>query len=157
MDNTLRSEPSTEQGVAEGFGPVADAFRTTLSEDGRSGAALSIWSGGRPIVDLWEGTAQPALGRAFSSDTLNLIFSSTKGVASVLVAMLIEEGMLPGYETPVAEVWPEFAAHGKGNVSIGDLLAHRAGVSAPRRPLSWDEALDPLQMADVLAEQEPLW
>lgn len=144
-------------GVAEGFGPVADAFRATLADDGRSGAALSIWRGGEPIVDLSAGVADVSRDLPFTADTLSVIFSSTKGVASVLVAMLIEDGRLPGYETPIAEVWPEFAQHGKGDVTIGDVLAHRAGVSAPRRALTRKEALDPLRMADALAEQEPLW
>ena len=157
MKHATRSENATEQGVAEGFGPVADAFLQSLDEKGTSGAALSIFRNGEPVVDLWDGATQPVVGRRFSADTLNVTFSCTKGVASVLIAMLIQEGRLPDYETPIAEVWPEFAAHGKGGVSIGDALAHRAGVSAPRRALSRAEALDPLLMADVLAEQEPLW
>lgn len=144
-------------GVAEGFGAVADAFQATVADDGRSGAALSIWRGGEPIVDLWAGVADASRSLSFTADTLTVIFSCTKGLASVLVAMLIEDGSLPSYETPIGEVWPEFAQHGKGGATIGDVLAHRGGVSAPRRALTREEALDPLRMADALAGQEPLW
>lgn len=142
--------------VAPGFGRVADAFFKSIDQE-HSGAALSVWLEGTPVVELWAGIADARDGRPFDADTLVPVFSCTKGMASLVVAMLVQQRLLPSYETPMAEIWPEFGAHGKDLVTIGDALAHRAGLSAPRLDLSPDQVLDPLKMAEVLAAQEPLW
>ncbi|MEU7748273.1 serine hydrolase domain-containing protein [Nonomuraea sp. NPDC049158] len=143
--------------VETGFDKVADAFSRTVAGDGRAGAALSVWIDGTPVVDLRAGVADERTGRAFTSDTLVLTYSCTKGMASVLVAMLMERGALPALDTPLVELWPEFGVHGKDGVTIGDALAHRTGLSAPRRDLTFEEVLDNLLTADALAAQEPLW
>ncbi|WP_425826614.1 serine hydrolase domain-containing protein [Streptomyces fractus] len=143
--------------VEAGFEKVADAFRRTVPDDERGGAALSVWIEGKPVVDICGGIADERSGRAFTSDTPVVTFSCTKGMASILVAMLVERGALPGYDTPLAGIWPEFGAHGKDRITIGDALAHRAGLSAPRRDLTMEEVLDSELMADALAVQEPLW
>jgi CubicO group peptidase (beta-lactamase class C family) len=143
--------------VGDGFGAVADAFYRTIADPLGSGATLSIWLDGAPVVELWSGVADPGTGDPVVAETLFRIFSCTKGVASVLIGMLVERGAIPSLETPVADIWPEFAAHGKDRVTIGDALAHRAGLSAPRRQLSQQDRFDDLAIAEVLAAQEPLW
>ena len=143
--------------VRPGFEEVAAAFFATIPDGRRTGAAVSVWIDGQEAVSLASGTADAASSAPFTDQTLVPFASVTKGLASLLVARLVARGDLPSYETPIAEVWPEFGAQGKGHVSIGDVLAHRAGVSAPRRGLTDDEIFDPLAMADVLAEQDPLW
>ncbi|MEU4690461.1 serine hydrolase domain-containing protein [Actinoplanes sp. NPDC023714] len=148
---------NAEDLVADGFGTVADAFRRTVREPDRSGAALSIWLDGVPIVESQAGTADPAAGRRYRTDTLTRIFSGTKGLAAIAIGMLVERGLLPSWDVPVADFWPGFAAYGKGRVTIGDVLAHRAGLSAPRRPPRTEQVLDELALADILAAQEPLW
>ncbi|MGX9901370.1 serine hydrolase domain-containing protein [Arthrobacter sp. SA17] len=150
--------PSTStQLVAPGFESVATAFYRTIAAGKQAGAALSIWLDGAPVVELTGGVADKRTGRVFAGDTLVNVFSCTKGMASVLVAMLVEEGTLPNYDTPIADVWPEFGVHGKDRITIGDALAHRAGISGPRFTLTPEQILDPLMMADILAAQEPLW
>ncbi|MET8208881.1 serine hydrolase domain-containing protein [Streptomyces sp. NPDC005373] len=143
--------------VETGFGKVADTFFRTVADDGRTGAELSVWVDGKPVVDLWSGIADERSGRAFAFDTPMVTFSCTKGMASVLVAMLMERGALPALDTPTVDIWPEFGAHGKDRITIGDALAHRAGLSAPRRDLTIEEVLDNELMADAIAVQEPLW
>lgn len=101
-----------EQFVDGPFGAVADAFRGTLSADEKSGAALSVWIDGKPAVHLWGGIAHASARLPYQATTLNRMYSCTKGIASVLVGRLVEQGRLPSLETPVAEVWPEFAAEG---------------------------------------------
>jgi CubicO group peptidase (beta-lactamase class C family) len=150
-------EAQREWRVAAGFEPVAEAFFATVPNGRRTGAGLSVWVEGSEVVSLWGGTADAITGAPFTGDTLTPLASVTKGLASLLVARLVERGALPTFDTPIADVWPEFAAHGKGDVSIGDVLAHRGGVSAPRRALVEAEILDSLATADVLAAQEPLW
>ncbi|MFJ6453972.1 serine hydrolase domain-containing protein [Paenarthrobacter sp. NPDC091669] len=146
-----------QQLVSPGFGPVADAFFQTVDVDGRAGAALSIWHEGQPVVDLWGGVADGRTGRPFESDTLSVVFSCTKGLATLLIAVLAERDEMPHFETTVAELWPEFAAHGKGRLTVGDVLAHGGGLSAPRKDLTLETALNSLALADELASQEPLW
>lgn len=153
----MRAMIEQEPLVSCGFGKVADAFRATIPDEDRSGASLSVWVDGTPAVELWGGVADARDGRRFGPDTPSVIFSCTKGIATVLIGMLIECGVVPPLETPVVEIWPAFGAHGKDELTIGDLLAHRGGVSAPRRDLTLREALDDLAVADVLADQEPLW
>ena len=151
------SAPHQRSLVAPGYEAVAEAFFASIPDGRRSGASLAIWKDGHPIVHLAGGTADESTGSPFALDTLIPIASVTKGLASLVIARLVERGDLPSYDTPISEVWPEFAAHGKGAMSIGDVLAHRAGLSAPRDSLSEDVFLDSIATADVLAAQEPLW
>ncbi|MGA0566367.1 serine hydrolase domain-containing protein [Rathayibacter sp. KR2-224] len=147
-----------ETGVVErGYEPVASAFYATIADGGTAGAAVCVLMNGRLVVSLAAGTADPVTGAPFTTGTLVPVASVTKGLASVVIARLVESGRLPSYDTKIEDVWPEFAAHGKGKITMGDLLAHRAGVSAPREALSKDVYLDSLATADVLAAQEPLW
>ena len=143
--------------VALGYEAVADAFFATVPDDQQSGAGLSIWKEGRQVVELRAGVADCRTGREFTPDTLSVVFSCTKGLASILIGMLIERGQIPSLETPVAQLWPEFALHGKERVSIGDALGHRAGLSATREDIPPHIAWDGLALADILAAQEPLW
>lgn len=143
--------------VALGYEAVADAFFATVPDDQRSGAGLSIWKDGRQVVELWGGVADYRTGREFAPDTLSVVFSCTKGLASILIGMLIERGQIPSLETTVAQLWPEFAVHGKEHVSIGDALGHRAGLSATREDVPPHVAWDSLALADILAAQKPLW
>lgn len=151
------SQSADDTLVAPGYERVAEAFFATIADGRTSGASLAIWKDGRPVVHLAGGTADRAAGVPFSLNTLIPVASVTKGLASLVIARLVERGELPGYDTDIAQVWPEFAVHGKGAVSIGDVLAHRAGLSAPRLALSEEVFLDSIATADVLAAQEPLW
>jgi CubicO group peptidase (beta-lactamase class C family) len=143
--------------VETGFGPVADAFLSTISDDTSTGAALSIWMDGTPVVEMSAGTANRNTGQPFGPDTLATVYSCTKGLATIVVGRLIQDGRLPSLDTPITSVWPEFGAHGKGAATIGDALAHRAGVPAPRADIDPAAGLDELAVADLLAAQVPLW
>ncbi|WP_116951907.1 serine hydrolase domain-containing protein [Jiangella endophytica] len=152
------TDPDRHESIVQpGFGAVADAFRRTLDDDGRTGATLAVWIDGQPTVEVWGGTADERRRREWSRDTLSVTFSCTKGIAAVLVGMLLERGDIPSLETPVATIWPEFGAQGKEKITIADALAHRAGVSAPRQNFTLAEALDGHSVAAALADQEPLW
>ena len=120
------------------------------------GAALCVYLRGVPVIDLWGGLADARRGKAWTEDTVGVIFSCTKGLMSVLAARLVEDGRLD-YDAPVTRYWPEFGAAGKGDVRVRHLLNHQAGLSAPRVDLSLDDILDWSRMTALLAEQEPLW
>ncbi|MBO3662694.1 serine hydrolase domain-containing protein [Microbacterium stercoris] len=133
---------------------VAEVFQKTARETG--GSALSIRVEGETVMDLWQGTADEESGRPWTSDTPVVVFSATKGLVAILVAQLVEEGLLE-LDAPVARYWPEFARAGKEAVTVRQLLAHRAGLAAPVVDIDLDTALDWDAVTGLLAAQEPLW
>lgn len=140
--------------VAPGFEPLADAFAATHRAEG--GSALSVRVEGEVVADLWAGIADPHSGRAWDRDTPAVVFSCSKGVVAVLVGTLVEGGLIE-LDRPLAEYWPEFAARGKGSVTVRQVLAHRAGVPAFHADIDLATALDPQAIAETLADAEPLW
>ncbi|MEU4885376.1 MULTISPECIES: serine hydrolase domain-containing protein [Streptomyces] len=148
--------PTVHGRTAPGYEPVRRAFERAFDGNPRMGAALAVRHHGEPVVDLWGGVADTRTGRPWERDTASVIFSCTKGLMSVLAARLVAEGRLD-YQAPVATYWPEFAQAGKGDIRVRDILAHRSGLSAPRRALSPSDVLDWHTVTGALAEQKPLW
>ncbi len=141
---------------APGFAPLADAFAAGFEGRPHMGAALNVVVEGECVVNLWAGVADARDGRLWQADTPSVIFSCTKGLVSILAARLVQEGRLD-YAAPVSRYWPEFAASGKGEVTVAQALAHQAGLSATRADLVEDDIVDWDRMAALLAGQEPLW
>lgn len=141
--------------VEAGFEAVAAAFRETLT-DRPGGGALSIWMGGRPVVDLWGGSSDREGHNHWTADTPTVVFSCTKALVSTIAARLVQRGLLD-YEAPVVRYWPEFGQAGKQEVLVRHLLAHQAGLSAPRRDVTAQQVTDWEFMTALLAEQAPLW
>lgn len=142
--------------IAAGFEGVGEAFGAAFDGLPDMGAALAIRVEGRTVVDLWGGVADARDGRPWLSDTPSVVFSCTKGLMSILVAGLVASGRVD-LDRPLADLWREFGAHGKDRVSVGDALAHRAGVSAPRDDVSRARLLDFDAVSAMIAAQEPLW
>ena len=142
--------------VNEGFGSVADAFSAALAGKRDMGAALCVYLDGQPVVDLWAGTADARTGAPWTRETVNVLFSCTKGLMSIVAAQLVEAGQLE-YDAPVAHYWPAFEQAGKAETKVRHLLSHRAGLSALRVRLTTEDILDWESMIRVLEEQEPLW
>ena len=141
--------------VEHGWGPLAELVATRIAEFG-SGAALTVTRGGTTLIDVWGGIADPATGRPWTRDTPMVIFSCSKGLLALLVALAHERGTID-IDRPLVEVWPEFGAHGKGSITLGHVLAHRAGLSALRDDVSLEDALDSHRMARIIAAEKPLW
>lgn len=142
--------------VESGFEAVAAAFVEGFEGRPAMGAALHLVIDGQSVIDIWAGVADQRTGRVWTTQTPSVIFSCTKGLVSILAARLVQEARLD-YEAPVSRYWPEFAAAGKDEVTVGQALAHQAGLSAPRLDLAREDILDWDRMAAVLAAQEPLW
>ncbi|WP_019611286.1 serine hydrolase domain-containing protein [Nocardiopsis sp. CNS-639] len=140
----------------ERFRPVVAAFAATVSEPDAGGAALSIRHRGTEVVNVWRGTADARDGRAWDARTPAVLFSSTKGLASLVVAWLAEQGRID-LERSVASYWPEFGVHGKDSLTVGDLMAHRAGLIAPDTDTELEEVLNGRAFAERLARQRPRW
>jgi CubicO group peptidase (beta-lactamase class C family) len=142
--------------VADGFGAVADAFERNFSEFGEVGAAFSLYVDGELKADLWAGVADKQTGRSWEQDTLQLVFSTTKGAAAICVARLVEAGAI-SYGDAVAQHWPEFAESGKGDITIAQLMSHQAGLPYATAELSFDDLMAVTPVVDALAAQAPLW
>ncbi|GJM38248.1 MAG: esterase [Acidimicrobiales bacterium] len=142
--------------VDEGFGKVADAFAANFAEHGEVGAGFCLYVDGRPVVDITGGIADAATSRAYDESTLQLVFSTTKGAAAICAAMLHERGQLD-YDAPVAQYWPEFAAAGKGELTVAQMMSHKGGLVSVDNPPPLAEvlAIDPI--VEALAAQAPLW
>ncbi len=142
--------------VNEGFERVADAFSAVVANERGAGAAVCVYVDGQPVVDLWGGIADARTDAPWTKETVNVLFSCTKGLASIVAAQLVEDGRLD-YEAPVTQYWPAFGQAGKEQVKVRHLLSHQAGLSAPRVRLTTQDILDWQKMVRLLEEQEPLW
>jgi CubicO group peptidase (beta-lactamase class C family) len=147
---------SIEGNVAPGFERVADAFARGFANRPGMGAALAIRVDGGYVARLWAGTADTRTGRPWQADTPSVIFSCTKGVMSLLVARLVEQGLVD-YDAPMARYWPEFAAGGKAAITVREALSHRAGLLAVEPDLTVDDLCDWELMVGLLAAQQPLF
>lgn len=138
------------------FAAVREAFAANFAERGDVGAAFCLIVGGRTVVDLHGGWRDAARTASWQTDTLVNLWSTTKGVAAIAFAMLVDRGMM-SYDDPVASHWPEFAANGKRAITIGMLLSHQAGLCGFASPATVPDLLAGSAAADRLAAQAPLW
>ena len=116
------------------------------------GAAVSVWRDGVEVVRLAGGFRDAARQDPWTDDTLVLIWSATKGLAATCVLRSVDEAGL-GLDSPMVELWPEFGAGGKGQITVGQVLSHAAGLGALRR--DGVSILDHAAVAEALAAQEP--
>ncbi|MFC9926119.1 serine hydrolase domain-containing protein [Streptomyces sp. NPDC127190] len=137
--------------VAEGFEGVREEFAAVLAEQRDDpGAQLAVYWHGRRVVDLWGGDG-------VDGDTLTTLYSIAKGAAHLVVALLVQEGVLD-LDREVAAYWPEFGAEGKDRLTLGQLLEHRAGlVGDAEQPFTVEELADDRLVAARLAGRRPLW
>ncbi|MET9966756.1 serine hydrolase domain-containing protein [Streptomyces sp. NPDC006356] len=136
--------------VADGFEAVREEFAAFVAgELPDYEGQLCAYVHGRKVVDLWAGDGCEA-------GSLYGVFSSTKGAAHLVVALLIQEGTLEP-DRKVTYYWPEFGAEGKAGVTLRELLSHRAGLVGLDAGFSRDELADDRAIAERLADQRPFW
>ncbi|MGH0030186.1 MAG: serine hydrolase domain-containing protein [Myxococcota bacterium] len=134
------------------FEGVAQVLQRQLDAS-PGGAAVCIYHRGEQVVDLWGGV-RDRRRRPWVADTMSPSFSTTKGVASTLLHILVDRGLLD-YDDRVADHWPEFAQAGKQNVRVRHVLAHQSGLYHIRqmidradRMLDWDYMIDAIERAE---------
>lgn len=140
----------------ERFGAVADVFARNFEDFDELGAAVTVYAGGRKVVDLWGGIADERSERPWREDTVVPVFSCAKGVVSICVHLLAQEGRLD-LDAPVARYWPEFARDGKAAITPRMVLGHRAGLPVLDRVLSFTEITEWTPVVHAIEEQPPLW
>jgi CubicO group peptidase (beta-lactamase class C family) len=127
-----------------------------VSDESEVGVQVAAYLNGRLVVDAWAGIADPARNRAVDGDTLFNVSSCGKGVAATCLHLLADRDQID-YDRPVADYWPEFAAHGKAKVSVRHVLAHRSGI--PHSPPGYGPGLlvDWDRMCSAIADLEPIF
>ncbi|NDZ62938.1 serine hydrolase domain-containing protein [Streptomyces cyaneofuscatus] len=138
-----------------GYGAAPDVAD---GADGADGAYGADGAGGADGADGADGAGVTG-GEAFRADSVGVLMSVSKALVAVCAHLLIDRGVLDP-DDPVARHWPEFAAAGKAETTVADLLAHRAGLPAyTDDPAGLPEALllDPAARVRALAAMSPVW
>ncbi|MEU8250572.1 serine hydrolase domain-containing protein [Nonomuraea sp. NPDC048916] len=115
--------------VTSGYEPIRDIFARLFDEGRESGAALSVWHGGKEVVGLAGGWLDTARTLPWSSDTLVHTYSTSKPFAALAALTAVADGA-PGLDEPVGKYWKEYACHGKDDTTLRQILTHRAGLPA---------------------------
>ncbi|MEU6781141.1 serine hydrolase domain-containing protein [Nonomuraea angiospora] len=138
------------------FSRVREVFERQLADGAELGAAFAVHLDGELVVDLWGGVADRHTGRPWEHDTPAFAYSCTKAITATVLLRLAERGLVdvPG---AVADVWPEFAARGKGAITVEHLLTHQSGLPVVEEPVPVEEFGDLAAIAARLAGQAPLW
>jgi CubicO group peptidase (beta-lactamase class C family) len=138
------------------FAAVRDAFAANFAAGDELGARFTLVEAGEVVLDLWAGYADRQRTWPFDERTLTPVFSTTKAIAAVLMARLVDQGKLD-YGQTVASAWPEFAAAGKASITVEQLLSHQAGLSGFPDPMEPAEWFDWDHVCAKLAAMAPLW
>lgn len=138
------------------FEAVRTAFEENLAHRREIGAACCIYRDGEKVVDLWGGVRDRATGAPWEEDTMTLVYSSTKGMAALVMALAHSRGWLD-YDALVSSYWPEFAQNGKERVTVRQLLAHQAGLFGFDEHVDRSVVADLDKLAGIMARQRPEW
>ena len=140
------------------FELVREAFQANFDQHADVGASVAVTLEGEPVVDLWGGTCTTDAGvdQPWQADTIINVWSCSKTMSFLVILMLADQGLLD-LDAPVADVWPEFAANGKGRIDVKQVLSHSAGLSG------WEVSGTTVDLYDWelatgrLAAQAPWW
>ncbi len=136
---------------------VVDAFKANFADGLENGASVYAIQDGDVILDLKGGWANREETVPIGDDHLFSIYSSGKAAAAIVIAYLADQDKL-GYDQLVASIWPEFAAEGKEDLTVGQVMSHQHGLSGITSPdwsaeswYDWDKT------CGELAAQKPIF
>ncbi len=139
---------------ASGLESVVEAFSENFASRGEVGAAVCVIIDGDVAVELAGGMADPVAGNPWTLDTLVDVYSVGKAFIALAALRQVDAGRID-LDGPIASVWPEYVAHGKGSTTLRQALCHLAGVPAIREPLDDADLLDWERMTSALAATAP--
>ena len=142
--------------VSPGFEAVREAFAENFAKRREIGAACCVYHKGEKVVDLWGGVRNVTTGEPWQEDTMALVYSATKGLAAMTLAVAHSRGWLD-YDELVCKYWQEFAQNGKEKITVRQLLAHQAGLFAFDEPIIKSLVADLDRLVEVMARQKPAW
>ncbi|TVP93372.1 MAG: class A beta-lactamase-related serine hydrolase [Pseudomonadaceae bacterium] len=131
-------------------------FAEQQSDEQARGAALCVTVGGDTVLDLWQGVMDKENQQVWEQDTLVNVFSCTKPLGAVAILQQVQAGKLE-LDTPVANIWPEFAVAGKKQITLRQILSHRSGLSAVSATLPPEALFNWQAMTHALEQQTPWW
>src|SRR5215471_8328665 len=142
--------------VRDGFEAVRAAFAANFEDRHELGGACCAYYRGERVVDLWGGIRNKQTGEPWERDTMVLVYSASKGLAAMTLALAHSRGWLD-YDERVCAYWPAFAQQGKERITVRQLLAHQAGLFAFDEPVDRATVADLDRLAEVMARQKPAW
>jgi CubicO group peptidase (beta-lactamase class C family) len=142
--------------VRPGYEPVREAFLENFARRGELGGAVAVYRHGERVVDLWGGIRDRATRAPWRADTMVLVYSSTKGLSAMALAVAHSRGWLD-YDERVCTYWPEFGQASKERITVRHLLAHQAGLFGFDEPVDWTVVADLDRLAGIMARQRPEW
>jgi CubicO group peptidase (beta-lactamase class C family) len=142
--------------IEPGFEEVAKEFENNFTLRQDIGAAVAVYLDGKPVVDLWGGLANKDTKDPWKKDTMVLVFSTTKGITSILANLLIQQNKLDP-EQEVSEIWPEYAQNNKDKTKVKWVLSHKAGLPYIENRHEMPEVMLWNPIIESLAKQAPLW
>ena len=151
-----RSEPVPYSGMKNPQTIVQALLERAVSEGRERGVQVAAYYQGACVVDAWAGIADPATGRRVDGETLFPVFSTTKGILTTAIHRLVERKAF-GYTTRIAEIWPAFAANGKGAITIGQALAHASAIPHMPADVGLADLVTWETMSAAVARLQPLW
>jgi len=153
---SARESHRIEGHVSHGLEAVREAFAGNFARRRELGGACSVYHRGEKVIDLWGGVRNKQTGDPWEQDTMVIVYSATKGLAAMTLAVAHSRGWLD-YEERVCTYWPEFAQQGKERITVRQLLAHQAGLYVLDVPVDRTLVADLDRLAVVLARQKPAW
>lgn len=147
-------ELSIQGTTAEGWEFVRDFFKQNFEQDKDLGASVAIYHQGKLVVDLWGGWFDKSRTTPYNNDSLQLVFSTSKGLVAAAVALCVQRGLLD-YSALVTRYWPEYGQNGKENTTVAEILSHRAGL--PSDTATFEQFLNWTAMIQSLEQRRPEW
>ena len=134
--------------AAPGFEAVRDLCDAFLAADPQYSAQVAAYRQGVKVVDLHGGPH-------ITADSITGAYSVSKGAAALVIALLVQEGLLD-LDRTVAHYWPEFGVHGKDRLLVREALSHQAGLMGVEGGFAFNEFTTP-EAAARLAGARPFW
>jgi len=148
---------TTVQGFAhDRFAGVRTTFEENFKNGADVGASVCVTLEGETVVDLWGGYADAAKTKPWVKDTIINVYSTTKTMTALTALLVADKGLID-FNAPVAKYWPEFAANGKGNITVAHLMSHSAGLSGWKEPITKETLYDWDKATSLLAAQSTFW
>ena len=138
------------------FDELQSILSASFDSGGDLGASVVVLHKGEFVVDIWGGYCDPEQSKPWAFDTITNVWSSTKTMTSLCALVLVDRGELDMY-APVSRYWPEFAAAGKADIPVRDLMSHTAGLPGWQEPITLEDLYDWEKCTALLAAQEPWW
>jgi CubicO group peptidase (beta-lactamase class C family) len=143
--------------VEPGFEKVEEVFKSNFINGWDfEGGAFAACHNGKMVVDLWAGYADSSAANVWKENTMTTVFSTTKAVCALCMAMLVDRGLIR-YEDLVTKYWPEFGQNGKESITVKMLTSHEAGLVVLDEQITYDLVRDWRKMSAALEKQKPNW